>query len=159
VREADCPLGDQFRSPVVKRFTMPARDIYHNAVKNALIKDGWTITHDPFVLRWGTIDVYIDLGAEQLLAAERQGLKIAVEVKSFVGRSDVDDLEKALGQYILYHDILSKRESERVLYLAVHEEVFLGIFEEAIGKLLLENQRVKLIVFDRREEVILQWIP
>jgi XisH protein len=82
---------------------MPARDIYHDAVKNALIKDGWTITHDPFVLRWGTIDVYIDLGAEQLLAAERQGLKIAVEVKSFVGRSDVDDLEKALGQYILYH--------------------------------------------------------
>jgi hypothetical protein len=138
---------------------MPARDIYHDSVKNALIKDGWTITHDPFVLRWGTIDVYIDLGAEQLLAAERQGLKIAVEVKSFVGRSDVDDLEKALGQYILYHDILSKRDPERVLYLAVHEEVFLAIFEEAIGKLLLENQRVKLIVFDRRTEDILQWIP
>jgi XisH protein len=138
---------------------MPAKDIYHDTVRNALIKDGWTITHDPFVLRWGTIDVYIDLGAEQLLAAERQGLKIAVEVKSFVGRSDVDDLEKALGQYILYHDILSKREPERVLYLAVHEEVFLGIFEEAIGKLLLENQRVKLIVFDRRTEDILQWIP
>jgi hypothetical protein len=76
---------------------MPARDIYHDTSKNALIKDGWTISHDPFVLRWGTIDVYIDLGAEQLLAAERQGLKIAVEVKSFVGRSDVDDLEKALG--------------------------------------------------------------
>jgi hypothetical protein len=159
VREPDCPLGDQLRSPVVKRLTMPARDIYHDAVKNALIKDGWTITHDPFVLRWGTIDVYIDLGAEQLLAAERQGLKIAVEVKSFVGRSDVDDLEKALGQYILYHDILSKREPERVLYLAVHEEVFLGIFEEAVGKLLLENERVKLIVFDRRREDILRWIP
>ncbi|MGH8066842.1 MAG: XisH family protein [Candidatus Entotheonellia bacterium] len=138
---------------------MPARDIYHDTVKNALIKDGWTITHDPFVLRWGTIDVCIDLGAEQLLAAERQGLKIAVEVKSFVGRSDVDDLEKALGQYILYHDVLSQREPERVLYLAVHEEVFLGIFEEAIGKLLLENQRVKLIVFDRRGEDILRWIP
>ena len=86
---------------------MPAKDIYHDTVKNALIKDGWTITHDPLVLRWGTTDVFIDLGAEQLLAAERHGRKIAVEVKSFVGRSDVDDLEKALGQYILYHDILN----------------------------------------------------
>ena len=76
-----------------------------------------------------------------------------------MGRSDVDDLEKALGQYILYHDILTQREPDRVLYLAVHEEVFSGIFEEAIGRLLLENQRVKLLVFDRREEVILRWIP
>jgi hypothetical protein len=138
---------------------MPAKDLYHDTAKNALIKDGWTITHDPFVLRWGTTDVFIDLGAEQLLAAEKQERKIAVEVKSFVGRSDVDDLEKALGQYILYHDILLKREPERVLYLAVHEEVWLGIFEEALGKLLLENQRLKLLVFDRRKEVILRWIP
>jgi len=138
---------------------MPAKDIYHDTAKNALIKDGWTITHDPYVLRWGTTDMFIDLGAEQLLAAERQEQKIAVEVKSFVGRSDVDDLEKALGQYILYHDILAKTEPERVLYLAVHEEVLLGIFDEAIGRLLLENQRVKLLVFDRREEVILRWIP
>jgi hypothetical protein len=138
---------------------MPAKDIYHSTVKNALIKDGWTITHDPLVLRWGTTDVYVDLGAEQLLAAERPEQKIAVEVKSFVGRSDVDDLEKALGQYILYHDLLAQREPDRVLYLAVHEEVFFSIFEEAIGRLLLENQRVKLLVFDRRAEVILQWIP
>ena len=76
---------------------MPAKDIYHETVKNPLIKDGWTITHDPLVLRWGTNDVYVDLGAEQLLAAEKRGQKIAVEIKSFVGRSDVDDLEKALG--------------------------------------------------------------
>ncbi len=138
---------------------MPAKDIYHDTARSALLKDGWTITHDPFVLRWGTTDVFIDLGAEQLFAAERHGQKIAVEVKSFVGRSDVDDLEKALGQYILYHDILAKTEPERVLYLAVHEEVLLGIFDEAIGRLLLENQRVKLLVFDRREEVILRWIP
>ena len=65
---------------------MPAKDIYHETVKNALIKDGWTITHDPLVLRWGTTDVYVDLGAEQLLAAEKNEQKIAVEIKSFVAR-------------------------------------------------------------------------
>ena len=138
---------------------MPAKDIYHETVKNALIKDGWMITHDPLVLRWGTTDVYVDLGAEQLLAAEKPGQKIAVEIKSFVGRSDVDDLEKALGQYLLYHDILAQREPDRILYLAVHEGVWLGIFAEPIGKLLLDNQRLKLLVFDRRAEVIMRWIP
>jgi hypothetical protein len=28
-----------------------AKDIFHQQVKNALIKDGWKITHDPFTLR------------------------------------------------------------------------------------------------------------
>ncbi len=128
---------------------MPAKDIYHDTAKNALMKDGWTITHDPLVLRWGTTDVYVDLGAEQLLAAEKAERRIAVEVKSFVGRSAVEDLEKALGQYILYHDIMAKREPDRTLYLAVHEEAFLGIFEEPIGRLLLDNNRLNLIVFGR----------
>ena len=71
----------------------------------------------------------------------------------------VEDLEKALGQYVLYHDIMAKREPERMLYLAVHEETFLAIFDEPIGRLLLDNDRLNLIVFDRAEEVILRWIP
>ena len=138
---------------------MPAKDIYHDVVKNALIKDGWTITHDPLILRWGGTDVYVDLGAEQLLAAEKAERKIAVEVKSFVGKSAIEDLEKALGQYVLYHDILAKREPDRRLYLAVHAEAFEAIFEEPVGRLLLDNNRLNLVVFDRTEEVILRWTP
>ena len=137
---------------------MPARDIYHNTVKNALLKNGWTITHDPLKLEWGKKDLYVDLGAEQLIAAENAESKIAVEVKSFVGRSNIDDLEKALGQYILYNDILSEREPERILYLAIRNAVFTDLFEEPIGKLLLNKRRVKLIVFHPTEEVITQWI-
>jgi hypothetical protein len=75
---------------------MPARDRYHNQVRNALINAGWTITHDPLRLRWGVKDMYVDLGAEQLLAAEQDHCRIAVEVKSFVGLSEMDDLEKAI---------------------------------------------------------------
>lgn len=138
---------------------MPSRDIYHNTVKNALLKDGWTITHDPLRLEWGKKDLYVDLGAEQLIAAENAERKIAVEIKSFVGRSDIDDLEKALGQYILYYDILSEREPERVLYVAIRNAVYTDLFEEPIGKLLLNKGRVKLIVFDPHTEVILKWIP
>ena len=122
---------------------MPAKDIYHDAVKNALVKDGWKITHDPLRLTWGGKDMYVDLGAERLLAAEKAGQQIAVEIKSFVGDSEMDDLEKALGQYVLYRAVLAEKEPNRALYLAVPKDV-LDIFEQPLGKLLLKNNLAKL---------------
>ncbi|MGK7876992.1 MAG: XisH family protein [Xenococcaceae cyanobacterium] len=138
---------------------MPAKDIYHDCVKNALIKGGWNITHDPFKLEIGKKDLYIDLGATQLIAATKAERKIAVKIKSFIGRSDVDDLEKALGQYVLYFDILEDFESERILYLAIRLTTFEDLFEEPIGKIILKKRRVKLIVFEPNKEEILKWIP
>jgi XisH protein len=73
---------------------MPARDSYHDSVKRALMKAGWTITHDPLRLVWGGKDLYVDLGAERLLAAERAGQQIAVEIKSFTNASEMNDLEQ-----------------------------------------------------------------
>ncbi|MFM6528855.1 MAG: XisH family protein, partial [Dolichospermum sp.] len=103
---------------------MPARDIYHNSVRNALEKDNWQITKDTFIIQWGTRDLYIDLGAEKLIAAEKSGQRIAIEIKSFIGASPVTDLENALGQYILYYDILSRLEPDRRLYLAIRQETY-----------------------------------
>jgi hypothetical protein len=138
---------------------MPARDIYHDTVKNALVKDGWTITHDPLILTIGSKDLFVDLGAQRLLAAEKGDQRIAVEVKSFGSRSEMRDLEQALGQYVLYADVLAGKEPERKLYLALTKEVYSDIFEEPVGKLLLRNKRVSLIIFDAQLEVLLQWIP
>jgi len=138
---------------------MPAKDIYHDCVRNALIRDGWVITHDPLTLKWGRRDMYADLGAEKMLTAEKEGSRIAVEVKSFVGASEIKDLRDALEQYVLYHDILRRTEPDRILYLAIRKAVLMGVFEEPVGKLLLENQRVRLVIFDHRTEEILQWIP
>ncbi len=137
---------------------MPAKDIYHDTVRTALEKDGWEITHDPLVIRWGKRDLYIDLGAEKLIAAERDNQKIAIEIKSFVSKSPIDDLDKALGQYLRYYDVLIKVQAERLLYLAIHQEVYIEVFEDPIGQVLLENKRIKLLVFDVIEEVILKWI-
>jgi hypothetical protein len=50
---------------------MPARDRFHDTVKTALTRDGWDVTHDPLRLRWGARDLYVNLGAERLLAAEK----------------------------------------------------------------------------------------
>jgi len=138
---------------------MPARDFYHDVVKAALIADGWIITHDPLQPKIGKKDHFVDLGAEQLLAADKEGRKIAVEVKSFPGASDVADLEHALGQYVLYQDVLAESEPDRVIYLAIPWKIYDDLFEEPIGKLLLKRQRLRLIVFDPKRGVILQWIP
>lgn len=137
---------------------MSARDIFHACVKAALQKDGWTITHDPLSLRIGKKDLFIDLGAEQLLAAEKEQRKIAVEIKSFVSASEIRDLETALGQYVLYQNVLSTIEPDRALYLAVREAVFVDLFQEEVGKLLLERQILKLLTFDPEKEVLTRWI-
>ena len=138
---------------------MPARDIYHDSVKNALIKDGWTITHDPLRLSWGGRDMYVDLGAERLLAAEKGERRIAVEVKSFVGHSDMADLERAIGQYVLYRAVLAEREPDRVLYLAVPRLIFQDIFEQPLGMLLRKYNLAQVVGFDPQTEVIVGWIP
>lgn len=137
---------------------MPAKDIFHNCVKAALVKEGWLISHDPYSLKVGKKDLFIDLGAEKLLAAEKDSLKIAVEIKSFVSPSEIQDLENALGQYILYQNVLSRVEPERSLYLAIREAVFYKLFEQEIGQILLENKVLKLLTFNPETEVIIQWI-
>lgn len=137
---------------------MPAKDIFHDSCKVSLLKDGWTITHDPLSLRMGKKDLFVDLGAERLLAAEKEHQKIAIEIKSFVSQSEIRDLENALGQYVLYKNVLSVIEPDRDLYLAVRESVFLDLFEEEIGKLLLERQVLKLLTFDPEQEVLKRWI-
>ena len=71
----------------------------------------------------------------------------------------MEDLEKAVGQYVVYHDVMRKVEPERELYLAVSEVVFVSLFEEPIGRLLLDNQRVRLVVFNPQREMIRQWTP
>jgi hypothetical protein len=138
---------------------MPARDMYHRQVRNALIKDGWTITHDPLRLSWGSRDMYVDLGAERLVAAEKAGQRIAVEIKSFVGDSTMDDLEKAMGQYIVYRTVLAERDPQRTLYLAVPHEVLREVFQESLGQLLLHHHLVQVIGFDPQAEVIVAWMP
>ena len=137
---------------------MPAKDTYHDAVRNALVKDGWTITDDPLHLVWAKRTFYVDLGAERVLAAEKAGRRIAVEVKSFVSPSEVTDLQRALGQFLLYHSIMRRDEPGRTLFLAVPDEAA-GVFEEPIGQLLLEDYQLQVIVFHPEKEEIVRWIP
>ncbi|MHC5777607.1 element excision factor XisH family protein, partial [Nostoc sp.] len=95
---------------------MSAKDFFHNAVKLALEKDGWLITDDPLIFIVDTIEFRLDLGAERLLGAEKEGEKIAVEIKSFLGKSAISEFHTALGQTLNYRSILRKQEPDRILY-------------------------------------------
>ena len=135
-----------------------AKDIYHYNVRAALEKDGWIITDDPLTLQFGSRGVFVDLGAKKLLAAEREGQRIAVEIKTFVGKSLVKDWKNAIGQYTLYLKILSKKEPDRTLYLAITEEIYTSFFNEDIVQVVLADGVIKIIVVDTIQEVITRWI-
>jgi len=136
-----------------------AKDLFHNCVKTALQKDGWSITHDPYQLRYGATDVYIDLAAEEAIAAEKEGRKIAVEVKSFAGGSTISEFHTALGQFLNYRIALEiSDEPERVLYLAVPSDTYQLFLSFEPAKTVIKRYGVQLIVYDPDQEVLEQWI-
>ena len=137
---------------------MSAKDTYHDCVRKALLKDGWTITHDPYTMTFGQKDVFVDLGAERLLAAEKDSERIAVEIKSFQGASDIRDLEMAIGQYVFYRSLLSRFEPGRKIFMAVPQSVYANTFQEPIARPVLVDQAIAVIAFDPDQEVIVQWM-
>ena len=137
---------------------MPAKDFYHDTVRTALEKDGWTITEDPLTLSIGSRSVYVDLGARKLLAANKGELQIAVEIKSFIGNSPVRELETALGQYLLYSQILEEQKSDRVLYLAISQTIYMDLFSEAIGEMIVRKNHLNLVIFNVQNKEITKWI-
>jgi len=137
---------------------MPAKDIYHDTVKRALIKDGWTITKENLYLPWGGTETYIDIAAEKVFIAEKEGRKIAVEVKSFVGKSNLSELEKAVGQFIIYRLAMRKEEPERELFLAVGEKIYNKLFLNPDVIELIETEDLKVVVFNEANKVIVRWI-
>jgi hypothetical protein len=137
---------------------MPQYDLYHNTVKNALVKDGWVITDDPFVIEFKGLRLYADLGAEKLLAAEKFGRKVVIEIKVFNSPSLVTELEKAVGQYSIYRTFLKRVNPERKLYLAIAQDVYQDFFQRPVIQEIIADQQINLIVFDPNLEEIIQWI-
>ncbi|MEH2170503.1 MAG: XisH family protein [Nostoc sp.] len=137
---------------------MAAKDRFHQVVKTFLTKDGWNVTHAPLQIKVGGIDMEIDLGAEWLLAAERGDEKIAVEVKSFLASaSPIYQFHTALGQFINYRAALRREEPDRVLYLAVPDLTYNSFFQLDFPASMLQENTVKLLIYDIQLEQIVQW--
>ncbi len=134
-----------------------AKDKFHGAVKNALIKEGWIITDDPLYLGFGGVDLYVDLGAEKLIAAQKENQKIAVEIKSFLNYSVISDFHTAVGQVMNYRLILQQKEPERILFLAVPTDIYKTFFQLEFTRLAIQSYQLNLIIYDVGKEEILQW--
>lgn len=127
-------------------------------MKQALLRDGWTVTDDPLRIQYGGLDFYVDLGAERLLAAERGGEHIAVEVKCFLGRSDVSEFYTALGQYLSYQIALKSQRPQRTLFLAIPGDTWSSFFTLPFVQEALRRHDVNVLVCDVKQEVIESWI-
>ena len=138
--------------------SMPKLDIIHNPVKNALIKEGWSITDDPYIIQYRRTTLYADLGVERPIAAERNGQRLVVEVKSFVGASKIQDLKEALGQYDIYRYLLEETAPDRKLYIAISIVAYNTFFTQDVAQLILDRHQLPIIVVDIEAEEITQWI-
>lgn len=135
-----------------------AKDLYHDVVKEALIKDGWTVTDDPLTLlsrEEGGLQT--DLGAEKIITAEKGLTKIAVEVKSFTNPSIIHDFLRATGQYQGYTIVMRKKKIDRTMYLAMPFYIYERLTELQFFSDMLEELHIKLILFNPKSKSIESW--
>ncbi len=137
---------------------MPRKDIYHDSVKIALEKDGWRIVRENLHLKIDEDELFIDLEAEAIFVAEREGEKIAIEIKSFRGQSFIHNMHEALGQYNIYRVALNMERPELKIYLAVPEKTFISHFQSRLIKAVIEANKLNIIVYNEDNQSIVSWI-
>jgi hypothetical protein len=137
---------------------MSRRDDLHFPLRRTLEKDGWIITSDPLILVLGQTLLKADLGAEKLFTAEKEGRKIAVEIKDFDASSVISELEKTMGQLQLYQWALEEQEPERQLFLAISQAVYIKHFQKPIFQIAIPRSKINLLIYAPDQEVIIQWI-
>ena len=123
-----------------------------------MVNDGWTITDEPLSFLYETQRVLIDIAAEKIFAAEKEGRKIAVEVKSFLSVAKMNEFYGAIGQYDVYRLFLEEVEPERKVFIAVGVEIYNDFFSRKAVRFVTEKKNIAILVVDVKKEVVVQWI-
>lgn len=137
---------------------MARKDKLHDAVVEALEKDGWIITDDPYRLRMGRVELLADLGAEKLLAAEKGREKVVIEIKTFGRLSIISAFHEAVGQFRNYQRILNANGENRKLFLAVTQEIFDFFMSEPFYQLAITEDDISFFILDRENKTISKWV-
>lgn len=136
-----------------------AKDLFHEQVKKALQKGGWIITHDPLRIKADDLTGFqIDLSAGEVIGAELEDRKIAVEIKSFINQSAISDFHQAIGQFINYRYALEDFEPERILYLAVPIVTYKSLFQRPFVQSVVKRSQINLMIYDPEQEEIVEWL-
>jgi XisH protein len=140
---------------------MPAIDNCEPMIRNALLKEGWTVERSPFFLRSGIFTLFADIRMRKE-AHKGNGTGrsiIIVEVKCF---SDLkmfqDELYRAVGQYLIYQHAVSAEGILGDVFLAIPTTAYVRIFSESLLQGIIKQVRMKLIVVDLEREEVNQWI-
>jgi hypothetical protein len=119
------------------------------------------VADSPYVLPLpgtGRRPLQIDLYAQRY-AGDQLTTIIIVEVKCFSSTSSVwDDLYSAIGQYVVYRNLLRRRGVSDTLYLAVPSHAYAGIISQ-VALPIMDEIQVRMIVVDIDREVIERWYP
>jgi hypothetical protein len=137
---------------------MPTRDLFHDAVKHGLIKDGWTITADPLIVVFAGLNMHVDSGDQKLIAAEKDDHQIAVEVNSFLGPSLLTEFHRAVGKFATDRIALNHEEPQRSLYMAVPTSTYSAFFVHPFAQDAVQRNSLHLIVYDPEAEALVRWV-
>lgn len=137
---------------------MPRRDTIHDAVKNALVKDGWTVTNDPFRIHYGDMDVFADLRIEKAEGENLTRRALVIEIKSFVEDSAAHSLGTALGQYEMYRTLLRHVAPGDRLYLAISDTVYERQFVREAFQLIVQEHDLAMVIVNVEQEEVVRWI-
>jgi hypothetical protein len=136
---------------------MPALDQCHPQAVRALEKAGWTITASPLTLETPLHDHFADIAASRSSAIGSRQI-IVVEVKCFPPNSHHStELYVAIGQYLVYRELLVLNGIDAQIYLAIPTRAYYGIFE-ALGVSVAKKVGIKLIVVDVEHAEVEQWL-
>lgn len=144
---------------LVKHYNFSMRkDAIHDPIKQALINDDWTIIREHHRLSYKEVRLGVDISAKKTIIAEQDERKILIEVKSFSGRSFIQQLQAAIGQYRVYRDVIIFNQLDFELYLGISEDVYTLFFTRPGTQDLINANQIKLLVVDIENEKVIQWI-
>lgn len=138
---------------------MPAIDLCEPQVINALQKDGWIVTHQPFAIR---IDrkrggyIYADL---RLQNANQSESIIVVEVKCFDStRTHLEDFYQAIGQCTVYTNALALNNIDTPVFLSIPDTIYQTFFQQTLIQSVIKTMQIQMVVIDLQKEEIVQWV-
>jgi hypothetical protein len=138
---------------------LPRKDAYHDIVKTALLKDGWQITDDPFLIGFRGTLLFADLGAEKTTGFSQHRSKVSIEIKVLDEPARFAKFECAVGQYVVYRRLMMSLQLQRDLYLAISYNVFANFFQKKPAVMeVVTGEQIHLLVFDPHKKEIMQWI-
>ncbi|MGB3264137.1 MAG: element excision factor XisH family protein [Microcoleus sp.] len=81
-----------------------------------------------------------------------------LKLRALLGDRALYDFHGALGQYIVYRNLIQLTEPEYKLYLAIDDVVYTNFFQRKSIQLITNENKLSLMVVEMEKEEILQWI-